>query len=89
MFLVANVGFDTAENEPYKVCPIERCSSESQRRGQLRRQRGPEPRPDRAGGTQAPGVPEARSRCAWPRKKTKKTVTNNQIRETAEPRYTK
>ena len=25
-YLLANFGFDTAENEPCKVCPIERCS---------------------------------------------------------------
>ena len=24
-YLLAKVGFDTAENEPCKVCPIERC----------------------------------------------------------------
>ena len=27
MYLLAKFGFDTAANEPSKVCPIERCSS--------------------------------------------------------------
>ena len=26
-YLLAKIGFDTAENEPCNVCPIERCSS--------------------------------------------------------------
>ena len=36
-YLIANIGFDTAENEPCKVCPIERCSGKA---GEARDARG-------------------------------------------------
>ena len=31
-YLLAKIGVDTAENEPSKVCPIERCSTLSEKR---------------------------------------------------------
>ena len=46
-YFVAKVGLDTAENEPYQVCPTEQCSSPSAQSRHL------EPDPERAVGAVA------------------------------------
>ena len=61
-YLVAKFGFDTAENEPSKVCPIERCSSPVGTQLACTRARGP---PNRTGGFSTAGESLARLRARF------------------------